>query len=245
MTDLATRQRLLVNTSLTPLWQCHTSTLENGKILVTGGYNGANWLAMAELYDPGAGTWSMTSSMAGSRNFHTATPLGKSSISITFLNDQSSFNMKQGNGKILVAGGRDALAHVPVAELYVPVTDTTTTTPAPTIPQHDSQLGGIIGGAVGGFALLVFSIVVAIVVRKRRRASKQASAQHQQLVPLAERSSTQPQVTKMGADSSDVSLAFLASQVPLGGGDQSAPTGASDNGPDPSFTDTKRCGLLS
>jgi N-acetylneuraminic acid mutarotase len=89
----------------------HTATLlPNGKVLVTGGWQGTvssgNAVASAELYDPGAGTWSTTGSMANARYLHTATFLP--------------------NGKVLVAGGttNDGTTSLSSAELYDPATGT-------------------------------------------------------------------------------------------------------------------------
>lgn len=84
----------------------HTMTkLPNGTVLVTGGsgntvYDGSYFHAGAEVYDPGAGTWTTTGSMASKRVSHTATLLR--------------------NGKVLVAGGFDALNTHASAELYDP-----------------------------------------------------------------------------------------------------------------------------
>jgi N-acetylneuraminic acid mutarotase len=65
--------------------------LPSGKVLVAGGgrraYGLGGALSSAELYDPTAGTWTMTGALPGSRNFHAATLLP--------------------NGQVLVAGGYD------------------------------------------------------------------------------------------------------------------------------------------
>jgi hypothetical protein len=78
----------------------HTATLlPNGKVLVSGGWDGFNPFTSAELYDPASGMWSITGSLNTARELHTATLLP--------------------NGKVLVAGGRDSSGQPSVsAELY-------------------------------------------------------------------------------------------------------------------------------
>jgi N-acetylneuraminic acid mutarotase len=81
----------------------HTATaLVGGKVLVAGGTNVccSSALASAELYDPLAGTWATTGSMAESRYQPAAARLN--------------------NGKVLVAGGTDGLNILASAELYDP-----------------------------------------------------------------------------------------------------------------------------
>jgi len=64
----------------------HTaSVLEDGKVLVTGGYDGSIYLNTAELYDSSTETWTATGSMHDARSFHAASILT--------------------NGKVLVTGG--------------------------------------------------------------------------------------------------------------------------------------------
>ena len=54
----------------------HTATLlPNGQVLVAGGYGDSGLLRSAELYDPAAGSWIATGSMATARSQHTATLL--------------------------------------------------------------------------------------------------------------------------------------------------------------------------
>jgi hypothetical protein len=88
----------------------HTATLlGNGKVLVVGGYDEFSTpTATAELYDPVAGTWSFTGSMATARAQHAATLLG--------------------SGLVLVTGGEGGDPSDPTllssAELYDPLTGT-------------------------------------------------------------------------------------------------------------------------
>jgi hypothetical protein len=82
----------------------HTATqLHLGKVLVSGSYTGADFLASAELYDPETGTWSATGSMLTGRSHHTATLLE--------------------SGKVLVAGGTGpGYGALATAEVYDPLT---------------------------------------------------------------------------------------------------------------------------
>jgi N-acetylneuraminic acid mutarotase len=91
--------------------QEHTATLlQNGKVLVVGGWGSSSALASCELYDPtkksdDPTTWSLTGKMAYDRTAHTATLLQ--------------------NGKVLVVGGYDASNGVlNTAELYDPAAGT-------------------------------------------------------------------------------------------------------------------------
>lgn len=87
----------------------HTATLlENGQVLVAGGYGCAPTYVCrsAELYDPATGRWSATGSMHQARAGQTAVLLA--------------------DGRVLVAGGYGPLgggyAHLPTAEIYDPST---------------------------------------------------------------------------------------------------------------------------
>jgi len=82
----------------------HTATLlQNGKVLVAGGYTPGGNRSSAEIYDPTAGTWTATGSMSVKRSSHTATLLP--------------------NGKVLIAGGWDGTSGVVAsAEIYDPAT---------------------------------------------------------------------------------------------------------------------------
>jgi N-acetylneuraminic acid mutarotase len=78
----------------------HTATLlQNGKVLITGGFveNTQTILASSALYDPGTGQWTSTGALTEKRVYHTATLLN--------------------NGKVLVTGGNGSLC-----ELYDPAT---------------------------------------------------------------------------------------------------------------------------
>ncbi|CAF3399284.1 unnamed protein product, partial [Rotaria sp. Silwood2] len=62
----------------------HTaSVLRNGKVLVTGGYDGISYLNSVELYDPSTGTWTMTGYMNHSRAVHTASVLLDGKVLVT------------------------------------------------------------------------------------------------------------------------------------------------------------------
>jgi WD40 repeat protein len=88
----------------------HTSSrLPDGRILITGGWNGSAALSSAEIYDPATGTWTATGSMTTARAQH---------------RDQILFD-----GRILITGGFDS-AGTPLAsaEIYNPATGTFTAT---------------------------------------------------------------------------------------------------------------------
>ena len=84
------------------------SMLRDGRVLLTGGVQNAGFrseLSSAEIYDPGAGTFSATGSMTVPREGHTATMLR--------------------DGRVLVAGGSDNGIHtLDSAEIYDPSSGT-------------------------------------------------------------------------------------------------------------------------
>jgi hypothetical protein len=125
----------------------HTATLlPSGQVLMVGGEGGLSdtlatgvsaALASAELYDPAAGTFTATGSMAMARYSHTATLLP--------------------SGMVLIAGGTGDDGDLASAELYDPATGTFTATGSMGTPRwsHTATLllsgkALIAGGAHGG-----------------------------------------------------------------------------------------------
>jgi N-acetylneuraminic acid mutarotase len=119
--------------------------LSDGKVLVVGGevgeYYDTNCLSSAELYDPTAGTWSVTGSMSFARAHHTATLLS--------------------DGKVLVVGGYSAgysgiedpiywrsATSTNVAELYDPATGKWSVTDSMSIARANHTATLLAGGKV-------------------------------------------------------------------------------------------------
>ena len=137
----------------------HTATLlANGKVLITGGYNGSN-LGSAELYDPASGMFTLTNSLQKARSQHAATLLQDGTVLISggfdaTINDATNtaeiytpslgtFAFTGNNlaakrnthtstllksGKVLLAGGVGANPTLDTAEVYDPVAGTFTAT---------------------------------------------------------------------------------------------------------------------
>jgi N-acetylneuraminic acid mutarotase len=131
----------------------HVATLlPNGNVLVTGGQDSAtprNYLASAEIYDPGANSWSAPTgtqpAMSSSRFFHTATLVG---------------------GKVVIIGGKTTASSVtssvdsydPATQSFTALTDIGGAGPTPR-GSHTATLlangkifvaGGQIAGGISG-----------------------------------------------------------------------------------------------
>ena len=108
-TPLTVTAGFVLTGSLNTARASHTSTvLNNGMVLIAGGYNG-NVLASAELYNPATGTFTPTGSLKTARLYHTATLLN--------------------NGRVLIVGGNAENGNILAsAELYNPATGTFTPT---------------------------------------------------------------------------------------------------------------------
>jgi len=136
----------------------HSATLlQNGQVLVAGGYNGAHQTT-AYLYNPGSGTWGSTGSLNGARGLHTATLLQDGRVllsgggnSSTVYTSADVFNPAAGtwslsgnmstaryhhaatllsDGRVLVTGGSTGSISLDSTEVYNPVTGTWSTTEA-------------------------------------------------------------------------------------------------------------------
>lgn len=78
------------------------TSLGNGKILITGGYNDGV-LASVELYDPVTDTWLPTAPMNNRRYECMATLLS--------------------DGKVLVTGGHNLVSNITTNEIYDPISN--------------------------------------------------------------------------------------------------------------------------
>jgi WD40 repeat protein len=122
----------------------HTATLlPDGKVLVSGGYDGYGTFAKAEVYDPAMGTWRVVHAMASSRSGHIATLLPNGEVLVTEGDLVEVYDSASPlwpwrttgsmasprryhtatlltNGKVLVSGGSDNNSALATAELYTP-----------------------------------------------------------------------------------------------------------------------------
>lgn len=148
----------------------HTATLlANGKVLITGGFNGEAVLATAELFDPATGTFTPTGDMTTPRFSHAATLLANGKVLITggssTLADLATHNVRlavlRANGRALVTNDSGDSGDLATAELYDPATGTFTATAAMSEPrsEHTATLLGsgkvlVAGGAADQVAEL-------------------------------------------------------------------------------------------
>jgi N-acetylneuraminic acid mutarotase len=117
--------------------------LPNGKVLAAGGFDQANILASAEIYDPASGTWQPTGSLNVARDYATATVLP--------------------NGNVLVAGG----CCTATAELYNPGSSTWTLTGSLATSRYEATAtllpNGkvLVAGGIHGTGALAYSLATA------------------------------------------------------------------------------------
>jgi hypothetical protein len=113
--------------------------LDDGRVLVAGGFDGTNALRDAELYDPGSATFVPTGSLTDARYLHTSTLLD--------------------NDTVLLVGGLSAPdgAAVATAQLFAPSSGRFSTTDAPIVARYahtatrlDDGTVLITGGTGGG-----------------------------------------------------------------------------------------------
>jgi len=108
----------------------HTATrLQDGSVLVVGGYNGTTTFASAERYYPATGTWVSAGSMATARNSHTATLLPNGTVLVV--------------GGILYTGPAGTLFSS--TELYDPATNTWTAGAPLTLGNRSSHSAVLLG----------------------------------------------------------------------------------------------------
>jgi hypothetical protein len=124
--------------SLTPGGRVlHTATaLPDGRILITGGWNGSAALSSAEIYNPATGAFSATGSMTTARANHKQAMLF--------------------NGRVLITGGFDS-GGTPIAsaEIYNPATGTFSATAGPMAAARSAHRMNTVGDGkvlvTGGF----------------------------------------------------------------------------------------------
>ena len=113
------------------------SILNTGKVLIAGGFDGSNFPASAELYDPSAGTFSTTGALNTPRTSATATLLN--------------------NGKVLIADGSTCAqpgCPTNAVELYDPIAGTFSNTAATIVPRFNHTATLLTNGQVlitGGY----------------------------------------------------------------------------------------------
>src|SRR6266404_121211 len=95
------------DTSLSVARKGHTATLlTDGRVLIAGGENATGLVIQAAIFDPSAGTFSVTGNLNNSRADHSATRLA--------------------DGRVLIAGGRSDLGALNTTEIFDPTSGTFT-----------------------------------------------------------------------------------------------------------------------
>jgi len=107
---------------------CFAVKLNNGKVLVGGGWNGGPVLNTAELYDPATGQFSLTGSLTANR-------LGASAVLLN-------------NGKVLVLGGHNGFSPYSSAELYDPALGTFSATGSMSVARNGAAVVKLLDGRV-------------------------------------------------------------------------------------------------
>jgi large repetitive protein len=108
---------------------CAYVKLPDGKVLVTGGWNGGAVFNSGELYNPATGTFAATiGNMTAPRVEHSAVLLN--------------------NGKVLILGGYDGTTPYTSAELYDPATQTFTSTGSMAAARYRATVVKLLDGKV-------------------------------------------------------------------------------------------------
>jgi N-acetylneuraminic acid mutarotase len=134
----------------------HTAVNLDGKVLVAGGQNSAQYLDSTEIFDPALGSWVFGGTMLNARSVHSMNTLNNNKVLVAGGQNESgvlasaelydpsagtwaaSGNMNTArmahtatvlsNGKVLVVGGRNGDVYLTSAELYDPATGAWTST---------------------------------------------------------------------------------------------------------------------
>lgn len=107
----------------------HTATrLQDGRVLVTGGFNGQTFDSTAEVFDPASNTWATVGSMAYPRGAHVAVLLP--------------------DGRVLIAGGYSGSTVLSTAEIYDPSTQSFAPASSMENPRHRNEAVGLQDGRV-------------------------------------------------------------------------------------------------
>ncbi|MGH9845743.1 MAG: kelch repeat-containing protein [Blastocatellia bacterium] len=116
-----------------PLGNHAAVRLQNGKVLVIGGYSRSGvLLRSANLYDPATGAWTPTGNLSNARQFHTAVLLPNGKVLVT--------------GGLLLASGRFTPTNT--AELYDPATGMWSNTGAMNVPRQAHTMTLLASGKV-------------------------------------------------------------------------------------------------